>query len=62
MLSQPLWLPHVQLKTFLLICRQRLCDPRTLASGPSAYNTRGSDDAELEVCMKEPLPEIYIAK
>ena len=62
MLSQPLWLPHVQLKTILLDCRRRLFDPRTLSSGLSAYNSRGIDDAEPEVCMKQPLPEIVMAK
>ena len=58
MLPQGLWVSHVQLKTVLLDCRWRLFDPRTLSSGPSAYNTRGIDDAEPEVCMKKVLPEI----
>ena len=62
MLSQPLWVPHLQLKTILLDCRHRLFDHRTLSSDSSAYNTRGIDDAEPEVCMKEPLPEIVMAK
>ena len=62
MLTQPLWVSHVQLKTVLLDCRQRLLDQRTLSSDPSAYNTRGVDNAEPEVCMKEPLREIDLAK
>ena len=62
MLSQRLWVPHLQLKTILLDFRRRLFDPRTLSSGPSAYNAGGIDDAEPEVCMKNPLPEVLMAK